>query len=728
MATQPAAHLAPARGWHGPLLTGRRPWAGAPPARGASSERGRHCPPLRAACPSEGGGPAGSDAGPSGSAGSGGGPPPPVAAPGTSGSGAASSAGGGGAGPGPSEPPPPPPERRNHRNGSQRPQSWLARLAARLRLGALLRFAFNGIALLLLTRIWLPGRGGLLGLPEPVTVQVAFSEFVKQLRRNEVQRVTVDGSTLAFVPRPRSSLYKLLPEHLDRGHLSFQTIKPADYPTPYDLMLSNNVQFSAVDKHPLRLSSLLVRRNGSCASGAGGRGRRRSEATATGRRGRRRGAAAGGAGAPPCPGRGARRPPPPLDARLVCPRRPPTHLPAWKQTYAVSGLFLIGLLNRLPLKLPQRGTGRRHSSATQPAAQVTFDDVAGVDEAKEELREVVDYLRCPERYSSLGARPPSGVLLIGPPGTGKTLLASQGRYDVALILLDKPVTTARIRLPVARAVAGEADVPFFSISASEFVELYVGMGAMRVRDLFAAARKEAPAILFIDEIDAVAKGRDSRLRSVGNDEREQTLNQLLTELDGFDPGDAAHPVICLAATNRADVLDPALLRPGRFDRRVLVERPDRQVGGCRGDLALRHKACAVKWVQVKGDNICELCKQPVANLPAPPPRPRPEEALPDNDAYYYDPSLMEMPTSADLMFDCVRVCWVACIISILFFEMSLGAALWTGILAGLAYSILLRLAYRRHYVQIQQLQQQQQQLLATRAAAGRPPTVVVAAV
>ncbi len=138
---------------------------------------------------------------------------------------------------------------------------------------------------------------------------------------------------------------------------------------------------------------------------------------------------------------------------------------------------------------------------------------------------------------------------MGPPGTGKTLLA--------------------------KAVAGEANVPFFSISASEFVELYVGMGAMRVRELFAAARKEAPAIVFIDEIDAVAKGRDTRLRSVGNDEREQTLNQLLTELDGFE-SDKEHMVICIAATNRPDVLDPALLRPGRFDRRVSVERPDKQ--------------------------------------------------------------------------------------------------------------------------------------------------------
>uniref|UniRef100_A0A061R7E6 Cell division protease FtsH n=1 Tax=Tetraselmis sp. GSL018 TaxID=582737 RepID=A0A061R7E6_9CHLO len=215
--------------------------------------------------------------------------------------------------------------------------------------------------------------------------------------------------------------------------------------------------------------------------------------------------------------------------------------------YALYIGLVLSFLNRFPLKLPQRGAARRFRGAAQ-SNTVTFKDVAGVDEAKEELAEVVEYLRAPERFARLGARPPSGILLCGPPGTGKTLLA--------------------------KAIAGEADVPFFSISASEFVELYVGMGAMRVRELFASARKEAPAIVFIDEIDAVAKGRDNRLRSVGNDEREQTLNQLLTELDGFE-SDKDNAVICIAATNRADVLDPALLRPGRFDRRVAVERPDK---------------------------------------------------------------------------------------------------------------------------------------------------------
>ena len=195
-----------------------------------------------------------------------------------------------------------------------------------------------------------------------------------------------------------------------------------------------------------------------------------------------------------------------------------------------------------------RGKGRKE---LKDVSNVTFDDVAGVDEAKEELQEIVEYLRDPERFSKLGARPPKGVLLVGPPGTGKTLLA--------------------------KAVAGEAGVPFFSTSASEFVELYVGMGALRVRQLFQEARRvpNGAAIVFIDEIDAVAKDREGggKFKSSGNDEREQTLNQLLTELDGFNSESGV--VICIAATNRPDVLDPALLRPGRFDRRVPVERPDR---------------------------------------------------------------------------------------------------------------------------------------------------------
>jgi len=180
------------------------------------------------------------------------------------------------------------------------------------------------------------------------------------------------------------------------------------------------------------------------------------------------------------------------------------------------------------------------------SAKTTFQDVAGVEEAKAELVEIVEFLKTPDRFTQIGARIPKGVLLIGPPGTGKTLLA--------------------------KAVAGEAGVSFFSISGSEFVELFVGAGAARVRDLFEQAKKQAPCIIFIDELDAIGKSRSSNGFYGGNDEREQTLNQLLTEMDGFAAGNAT--VIVLAATNRPESLDPALLRPGRFDRQVLVDRPD----------------------------------------------------------------------------------------------------------------------------------------------------------
>jgi cell division protease FtsH len=179
--------------------------------------------------------------------------------------------------------------------------------------------------------------------------------------------------------------------------------------------------------------------------------------------------------------------------------------------------------------------------------KVTFDDVAGVDEAKVELQETVAFLKDPKTYGRLGARIPKGVLLVGPPGTGKTL--------------------------IARAVAGEAGVPFFSISGSEFVEMFVGVGAARVRDLFAQARKQAPCIIFIDELDALGRARGAFPGVGGHDEKEQTLNQLLVELDGFDP--SAEGMVLLAATNRPEILDPALLRAGRFDRQVLVDRPDR---------------------------------------------------------------------------------------------------------------------------------------------------------
>ena len=182
---------------------------------------------------------------------------------------------------------------------------------------------------------------------------------------------------------------------------------------------------------------------------------------------------------------------------------------------------------------------------SKTSTEVTFADVAGAKEAKAELEEIVDILRNPAKYQSLGGKIPKGVLLMGPPGTGKTLLA--------------------------RATAGEAGVPFFSISGSEFVEMFVGVGTARVRDLFEQAKRSAPDIVFIDEIDTIGKVRSDAAAVGGHEEREQTLDQLLTEMDGFDP---SLGVIIMAATNRPEVLDPALLRPGRFDRQVVVDRPD----------------------------------------------------------------------------------------------------------------------------------------------------------
>ncbi len=192
------------------------------------------------------------------------------------------------------------------------------------------------------------------------------------------------------------------------------------------------------------------------------------------------------------------------------------------------------------------GMGSSKKLVNSEKPKTKFSDVAGVEEAKEEVQEIVEFLMHPDRYLRLGAKIPKGVLLVGPPGTGKTLLA--------------------------KAVAGEANVPFFSVSGSSFIEMFVGVGASRVRDLFEGAKKEAPSIVFIDEIDAIGKSRAAAGNFGGNDEREQTLNQLLAEMDGFDSENA--PVIVLAATNRPEVLDPALLRPGRFDRQVLVDKPD----------------------------------------------------------------------------------------------------------------------------------------------------------
>lgn len=228
-----------------------------------------------------------------------------------------------------------------------------------------------------------------------------------------------------------------------------------------------------------------------------------------------------------------------------------------------TGFWSALLLNLLPLAIfiavwywlarGMSGAGRggamgfgksKAKLMTEVAGKVTFEDVAGVDEAKEDLQEVVDFLKDPKKFERLGGRIPRGVLLVGPPGTGKTLLA--------------------------RAIAGEAGVPFFSISGSDFVEMFVGVGASRVRDMFDQAKKNAPCIIFVDEIDAVGRSRGVGLGG-GNDEREQTLNQLLVEMDGFEANEG---IIIIAATNRADVLDPALLRPGRFDRQIQVPNPD----------------------------------------------------------------------------------------------------------------------------------------------------------
>jgi cell division protease FtsH len=212
-------------------------------------------------------------------------------------------------------------------------------------------------------------------------------------------------------------------------------------------------------------------------------------------------------------------------------------------------LLCLSLLVRRSAQMANKTLGFGRSQARlQPegAPTVCFEDVAGIGEAKEELQEVVTFLKTPERFTAVGAKIPKGVLLVGPPGTGKTLLA--------------------------KAIAGEAGVPFFSMAASEFVELFVGVGASRVRDLFRKAKAKAPCIIFIDEIDAVGRQRGAGIGG-GNDEREQTLNQLLTEMDGFEDNSG---VILLAATNRPDVLDAALMRPGRFDRRILVDLPDRR--------------------------------------------------------------------------------------------------------------------------------------------------------
>ncbi len=233
--------------------------------------------------------------------------------------------------------------------------------------------------------------------------------------------------------------------------------------------------------------------------------------------------------------------------------RPPSDGNSWLLTLLINGLPLLLFLGVwiYMSRQMQGGAGKAMGFGKSKAkllneaqGRVTFEDVAGIDEAKEDLQEIVEFLRDPQKFQKLGGRIPRGVLLVGPPGTGKTL--------------------------TARAVAGEANVPFFTISGSDFVEMFVGVGASRVRDMFEQAKKNAPCIIFIDEIDAVGRHRGAGLGG-GNDEREQTLNQLLVEMDGFDPNEG---IIVVASTNRPDVLDPALLRPGRFDRQVVVPNPD----------------------------------------------------------------------------------------------------------------------------------------------------------
>jgi cell division protease FtsH len=281
-------------------------------------------------------------------------------------------------------------------------------------------------------------------------------------------------------------------------------------------------------------------------------------------------------------------------------------VPAWAN---VVGLLLQGLPFLLLIALFYFGTraarqqqqgvfgfGRSRAKLyTEEQPRTTFDDVAGVAAAKSELREIVDFLRDPEKYHRLGARIPKGVLLVGPPGTGKTLLA--------------------------RAVAGEAHVPFFSISSSEFVEMFVGVGASRVRDLFEQAKAASPAIIFVDEIDAIGgrRGGPGAGRVGANDEREQTLNQLLTSMDGFEPNEA---LIVMAATNRPDVLDPALLRPGRFDRQVTLDPPDRRGREAILKIHTRHipldpqvdlAAIAQATPGMTGADLANLCNEAALN-------------------------------------------------------------------------------------------------------------------
>ncbi len=316
---------------------------------------------------------------------------------------------------------------------------------------------------------------------EPV-VEVSYSRFKTELAADNVSSVTFDGNNLAGDLRERAAMDNVSESVVDKSFLRFRTTMP---PVPDTRLLDDLQQRKVnVSVHPEKKPSVW--------------------ATA-----------------------------------LI-------YMLPWILIAAVWWFVIKGMRTR---QGPGGGVmgGFAKSGAkmyTKERSRVTFADVAGLDEAKQELMEVVEFLQNPKRFMRLGAKAPRGVLLVGPPGTGKTLMA--------------------------RAVAGEAGVPFFTISASQFIEMFVGVGASRVRDLFGNAKKNAPSIIFIDELDAVGRARGTGLGG-GNDEREQTLNQLLSEMDGFEAHDE---VIVMSATNRPDVLDPALLRPGRFDRQVVVERPD----------------------------------------------------------------------------------------------------------------------------------------------------------
>ncbi|KAH7542277.1 hypothetical protein FEM48_Zijuj02G0056500 [Ziziphus jujuba var. spinosa] len=419
-------------------------------------------------------------------------------------------------------------------------------------------------------------------------VSVPYSEFLGKINTNQVQKVEVDGVHIMFKLKseaggnPESEVgvgngggvatsklqesESLLRSVAPTKRVVYTTTRPADIKAPYEKMLENEVEFGSPDKRSGGfLNSALVRLMG--------------DETET------------------------------IIGNIIC----QLYIILLLQKIALFYVALLaGLLHRFPVSFSQHSPGQIRNrksggsggaKASEQGETITFADVAGVDEAKEELEEIVEFLRNPDRYIRLGARPPRGVLLVSlrcklmmvflyseiaiHVNLSAKILAIciQSMSAVIMCCLADSVIICNINffilqvgLPgtgktlLAKAVAGEAEVPFISCSASEFVELYVGMGASRVRDLFARAKKEAPSIIFIDEIDAVAKSRDGKFRIVSNDEREQTLNQLLTEMDGFDSNSA---VIVLGATNRSDVLDPALRRPGRFDRVVMVETPDR---------------------------------------------------------------------------------------------------------------------------------------------------------